>query len=607
MAKKNIIYVLIDSLNYKHLKESKVNLMPYFQSLKPKALFCENMFSEAPYTEAALMSSFCGQDVLDHNGYINRFRDTPITVFEAMKEKGYYTYTTSYSPQCFPTSLMRGVDEYQYNVGYDPAALWSYRFYHYADLNKNGKMTDKDFEEVYLILEDNFKAWLEWLDDLKNNRATTHMIGTNSKSYDVDLKTKQVLLEKEKFEQDKKQYALNIFSEGTKHLIFKIGGFKQDNKAKNRDNVNIISKELNKLAKRIQKMDYRLNKKNCKGYKAGPRNKFKQFIKHPSMTTLKNYAKAWLGARNVLHDLDLKERVNKQYDSFKDGPSFRTHIDTFIKWVNGYDKKQPYFAILHVDDIHNPEEFFTYDSDDIDLLKEEIANANALLDEIPEDYYGSLTHDLSLRYIDGVVKYLYENLAKANQLENTIVMLCADHGFSFSGNPVRDSYVVNFYLENYNIPFLVTGSDYQGVQIDKLCQSKDIPSTLCDLADGVVPKGFSGRSVLRDDNYDSVIVEYCGGGCPDIMRRELMLAAFNFDYFVGTLGTVEKEINITEVYDLKKDPRQFVNLVNDKELLNTKEIQKLLERIEERRKSIKEKALQLILVLGHLIFCFTLI
>lgn len=591
--KKNIIYVLIDSLNYKHLKESKVNLMPFFQSLKKEGLYCENMFSEAPYTEAALMCSFCGQDVLDYNGYINRFRDTPLTIFEAMKAKGYYTYTTSYSPQCFPTSLMRGVDEYQYNVGYDPAALWSYRFYHYAHLYKKGEITDKDYQEIYDILDNNFLEWKQWLTDLKEEKSTTSMIATNSISYDIDKKMKEVLLEVEKYEKDKKAYAISIFNSGTKHMIFKIGGFKQDNKAKKRDNVNLISRDLNKLAKRIKKMDYDLNKRNCKGYKQGPRNKLKEFFKHPSIYNLKNYAKAWLGARNVLHDLDLDERVNKHYDSFKDGPSFRTHIDTFSKWVKSYNKKEPYFAILHVDDIHNPEEFFTYDSDDRELLAKEIKDANDLLDEIPEDYYGSLTHDLSLRYIDGVVKYLYEKLEKAHQLENTIVMLCADHGFSFSGNPMRDTYVVNFYLENYNIPFLVTGSDYKGVQIDKLCQSKDIPATLCDLADGVVPKEFSGKSVLRDDNnYSSVIVEYCGGGCPDIHRRELMLAAFDFDYFIGTLGTLDKELNIKEIYDLKEDPRQYHNLINEKDkLLESPKIKALLERIENRRKSIKEKAL----------------
>ena len=586
--KKNIIYVLIDSLNYKHVKESPIELMPFFNSLKKRAFYCENMYSEAPYTEAALMSSICGQDVLDYGGYMFRFKQTPLTLFEAMHNNGYYVYTTSYEPQCHPSSVKRGIDEYQYMFGFDPAALWSYRFSHFASLYKRNELTEEDYETVSEILKDNLDAWIEWLEDLINGCKTTEMIGDNSKNFDAASALKAVEREQKHFLNDRIEYIHTLLQKGKAHSLFKIGGFPQNNKAKNRANMAYNSKSLKLLRKRIRKMDYELNKKNCKGYKKGPRNRFKELLKSPSLLNLKNYVKALQGSINVLYDLDLNKRVTKNYDAFKDGPSFRTHIDTFIKWAKGYDNKKPFFALLHVNDVHNPEEFFTYDSDDRELIASEIKDANELLDEIPGDYYGSLTHDLSLRYIDGVIKYLYDQLKENNLSDDTIVAICADHGFSFSGNPVRDSYVVNLYLENYNIPFLVTGTEYCGVKIDEMCQSKDIPPTICDLSKGEIPSVFSGRSVLARRSYDNLIIEYCGGGCPDILRREIKLASYDSKWFVGTLGKIKDDTCITEVYDLENDPLQYNNLAKTKNWKSEECVKALLSRIELRKKHIVE-------------------
>ncbi len=583
--KKNIIYVLIDSLNYKHVKESPIDLMPFYKSLKSNALYCENMYSEAPYTEAALMSSICGQDVLDYGGYMFRYKNTPLTLFEAMQNKGYYTYASSYIPQCYPSSIIRGTMKYNYSTGYDPAALWSYRFSHYAKLFKNKKIQNEDYLIIYDMLADNFNSWLEWLVNLKNGNSNTNLIKKNSKKYDIDKILEKVQKEFILFKNNRKKYADTIFKKGKKHNFFKIGGFNQNNKIQSRDNMENISNELKVLAKRIKKMNYSLNKKNNKYYKKPLKTKLLYFLKHPSIFNLKNFIKTLRGSINALHDLDLNKRVNINYDSFKDGPSMRTHVDTFINWAKNYQGDKPYFALIHALDVHNPEEFFTYDSGDIDLIREEIKSANELLDKIPSSYYGSLTHDLSLNYIDNVIKYLYNQLKSNNLYDDTIVMICADHGFSFSGNPVRDSYVVNLFLENYNIPFLMTGTDYNG-EITKLCESKDIPATICDIVDGVIPNEFSGRSILKDNNYDNLIIEYCGGGCPDILRRDIKHAAFNTKWFVGTLGKINEPLNCTEIYDLENDPFQYNNLINNKELLYNDNVLELIHSIEIRRQSI---------------------
>ena len=84
-------------------------------------------------------------------------------------------------------------------------------------------------------------------------------------------------------------------------------------------------------------------------------------------------------------------------------------------------------------------------------------------------------------------------------------------------------------------------------------------------------------------------IEYCGGGCPDINRRELKIASFNEHYFVGTLATIHDTLSnhVTEIYDLKKDPLQKKNLIHHE--YDEKEVNDLIRCIENRRAEIKKQ------------------
>lgn len=160
--------------------------------------------------------------------------------------------------------------------------------------------------------------------------------------------------------------------------------------------------------------------------------------------------------------------------------------------------------------------------------------------------------------------------------------------FFIQWNPIRNSFVVNLFLENYRIPFIVIGSDKKRC-IEDFCSSKDIPATICDLIDGKIPSQFTGKSILDRKDKEIQIIEYCGGGCPDILRRKLKIAAFDDEYFVGTLCTINDNINehITEIYDLSNDPKQENNLVYKR--YDLKKVEKLIDKINERQKIIKSQ------------------
>ena len=425
-------------------------------------------------------------------------------------------------------------------------------------------MTDADYLTLEDIIEDNLSEWIHVSDQTSKRAESTNMIVDNVSGYDASAVCEAVTREYNNFLSDKRAYVIKLLEKGRAHTLYSIPAYVQNNKIKNRAKMKEIRSVVIPTLRRIRRMNKRLNLKNQRGIFKGPMRKFGAFIRHPSKTSFKNFLKSGYLSYNALFDSDLYERIKGDYDLFKNAPSARTHIDHYIDWAKKDNPNTPHFACIHVDDVHNPEVFFTYDSDDVELIRREIADAESLLDTIPKNLSGSITHLLSLRYIDGVIRYMYDRLEGEGMLDNTVIAICADHGFSFGGVPLRDSFVVNLYLENYNIPFVITGAGHEGLRITDLRTSKDIPATLCDIADGIIPQHFNGRSVINTDGYAYVTVEYCGGGCPDMLRRELKIAAFNNDWFVGTLATLQQSVDdetLTEIYDIKNDPLQLKNLV----------------------------------------------
>lgn len=582
MKKKNIILFIIDSLNNTRIRRYGEVLMPYFTELRKEYCYCDSMYSQAPYTEAALMNLYCGQDVLQNNGYMFRFKNAEQTVFEMMKNKGYTTFFNSYQPQCYPSSLRRGVDDIYYNVGFDIGAFWSYRLAHFSELHKKNELTESDYKILTELLKDNFKEWIIFLDNLINKDSSVEMIYGNAGGYNAFAVKKEVQAEQDLFESDTVSYINDVLSKGKGHRIFKITAYDQVTKIKDRSFVEKKSQELKSLYRTIWWTNIRRNVSSFPTLFGIIVRSCLKFIKEPSSVNKKEFLKASYYSLNHLIDFDLKQRGGKNYDWFKNAPSARTHLNHFFKWADEYKSDKPFFACVHVDDVHNPEVFLTYDTDDCDLFNQEVSIAQETLKKLPKKSKGSVTHDLSLSYIDNVIKYLMETLKEKNYGNDTSVVICADHGFSFCGDPIRETYVTNLYLENYNMPFLVVDKSLRNTEIKGLHESKDIPGFIERLADD------SKNALKHLPEYSACTIEYCGGGCPDLSRRLLKISAFDNTYFVGTLCRLYDDLNkqsITEIYNLNIDPEQELNLKDKEEDLQY--IEHLLSIIKRRKKEIR--------------------
>jgi len=586
--KKNVVLLLIDSMNYSHIKKYPF-LTPFLNSIKDKNVSFENMFAQAPYTEAASMSIYCGQNVLDNGGYLFRYKYAPKTIFEAYKEKGYTTFYNYFQPQCYPSSLRRGIDSLYYDVGFDINALWSYRLYFYSELLNEGKITEADYKTLIELLDDNFIEWIEFNNEIIENKQSVEFIRDNCLNYDAESIASTIKDEYGKYSLDKRAYIDDLLKKKTSHKLFEIKQFTQDNKIKDKNFIQDFRNQYYSFFTDLKALNRRYNLKNCKGTLNGSVRKFSELIHNISRESLKNFGKSLILAMNVYNDSDLLDRIAVDYELFKNAPSIKSHIDHYFKWEKNRTDNKPSFACIHVDDIHNPEMFFTYDSMDMDLLNEEFNDAKDVINNLPNDYYGNISHDLSLRYIDSKIKYFYNQLANNGLDNNTIVLICADHGFSFSGNPLRDSFVINMYLENYNIPCIITGVN-KTATINGLAASKDIPSILMYFTDDETEKSFKGQnSFLIENSYKYLFIEYCGGGCPDLKRRKLKIGCFNKEWFVASeaeLDVVISRDNITELYYLKDDPLQLNNIKDT--VVWTEELEEIVVAINNRKTEITE-------------------
>lgn len=286
------------------------------------------------------------------------------------------------------------------------------------------------------------------------------------------------------------------------------------------------------------------------------------------------------------------DRISINYDTFKPSPSMYSHIEHLKKYILNKDilkDDNPYFAYIHVDDIHTPEMFFSYDSVDMDILSEEFEALENFLSNLPKNYKGALSYDYALVYVDLCIKRLVNWLKDNGKMNNTTIVITADHGFSFSYDPIRKNAVNNFYDENYRIPFIIFDKDSQCNKIEKFASSTDIIPTLLDYLNLPKEDNLRGKSLLSNYTRDFITMEYMGSGCPDLKRRDIKYCIRSIKYKIVYSVNINAKFNegkLLELYDLDKDPFNYTNIRDKITKLN--DAKQLLSILKARHEELQE-------------------
>jgi len=161
-------------------------------------------------------------------------------------------------------------------------------------------------------------------------------------------------------------------------------------------------------------------------------------------------------------------------------------------------------------------------------------------------------------YFDSKVGELLKTLEEAGLIDNTIVIVTADHGDMLGERGLW--YKMNFFEHSARVPLIIAGPGVKQQRVESTCSLVDILPTLNDIA-GVTPDlgmPVDGRSLWPvatggHDTNDEAIGEYCAecASHPIYMIRR------------GALKYIHCDIDPPQLYDLAKDPEERFNLAED--------------------------------------------
>lgn len=168
--------------------------------------------------------------------------------------------------------------------------------------------------------------------------------------------------------------------------------------------------------------------------------------------------------------------------------------------------------------------------------------------KVLEAYYACVS------YMDAQVGRILGALDRLGLSEDTIVVFTADHGYHLGEHDLWQK--MHLHDESTRIPLVVSVPGRKPGETDALCQQIDIYPTLAELCGLEVPPHVQGRSLVPAlDDPGAVVHEsvYCLRSRSDHLLRTDRWALI--EYQDGRAGV--------ELYDMRRDPRQYTNLATD--------------------------------------------
>jgi arylsulfatase A-like enzyme len=180
-------------------------------------------------------------------------------------------------------------------------------------------------------------------------------------------------------------------------------------------------------------------------------------------------------------------------------------------------------------------------------------------------------YDGCISYVDFKVGQIYRYLSKLGVLDNTILVITADHGENFGDHKLMQHY---FHINDalLRVPLIIRyPKRFKGLRIKKLVQTVDIFPTLLDLVGIEHPEDLQGYSMLGDQTREFIIAEHVIfhigiSGIPrldpslyrlDTLKYGRRLRAIRTDKYKYVWASDGKD----ELYNIQNDPKELTNLI----------------------------------------------
>jgi arylsulfatase A-like enzyme len=228
-----------------------------------------------------------------------------------------------------------------------------------------------------------------------------------------------------------------------------------------------------------------------------------------------------------------------------------------------WDGEEPFFIWLHYMDVHypfQPPKRFLEELDIDPLSKRRVAELNGKMQENPEDLTEEDVDDLlklydgEIRFTDHYIGKVLDELEERNILNETIIVITADHGEAF-GEHGRFGHHPYLYDELLRVPLIFHAPRLGSRTIDQQVSLLDLGPTLYDLLDIETPDAVQGTSfapLLRGEEMNEEVAIATGKGGGTLACRTSEWKCF-----------WQVEENKVELYDLEQDPAELNDVSRD--------------------------------------------
>lgn len=591
MNKKNVIFILIDGLNYSftNMEFDGKLVCPFIKKLSSEHMAFNNMYSQGTYTMSSVNSIFTGDDIIHDNIYDSFFSSHKKYVFDEFINNGYETFLYMLGFGLPKSDYLDKIDHLFYYCEEDALRYFKYFYDYYSNIIETSELSNVDMNRIAYFTDSLFDG----MDSVLNPLAKTIHLFRNA-YYPWEDYSHTFFEERQRYKSNKQDYIYNLLQTPNKCKLFDekyklTVGYLPESILEN--GVGIYDKYSKILKKKRFKQRVNNTLHNGIPLYAAVDYYFQcRLLGKPSSESkekLINYRQRVADNFFTPNSLSIDCKENKS--GMVTADAMFSHFVSEKK----SDRNKPFFACFHLEDTHQPFNYFSIDQKD--KFEEDIERSIDLVDKIKisDEYHGSFPYLLSASYVDRCLERFVDDLRKRGLLDNTIMVITSDHGSVYGNSPIRGSgQANNVNEEGYHIPCIIADfSSKKQLESFDFFETSDIFPTIFNLV-GIQNTMYKGVDMLSGMKRMSSHGEHFGSGVADVYRKPILYTIRDDKYLVvckTMINSTPNKDNVLMVYDRKIDQLELKNRRDS--LLNLPRIAELIEALNARHREIQNEYL----------------
>jgi len=288
-----------------------------------------------------------------------------------------------------------------------------------------------------------------------------------------------------------------------------------------------------------------------------------------NLKSIVNWLSAVIGSNRLTYIQHILKKYYYRFSNFRIPYLEGKELNNCVKnWINT-NNSEKFFLWMHYMDPHVPyvpprkylsgfarrQDAFKYNCS---INFEKITKSDlAILKKL---YIGEV------RYVDDCIGKFWEYLEEKNLLDESLVILLADHGHAFMEHNRFGHAFDILYNEVLHVPIILYGLE-ESKSVDIPVQLLDVPPTILELLDVEKPSSFIGQSLffsLKEKKQPSPI--FSESARPDLINLQYDLSKKAVSCIKNPYKLIINQLKGTvELYNIEKDFKEKENLADDNE------------------------------------------